>query len=304
VAGYRVARQAMAQFGVTGFQPTLVTSPVATLQEALQQCAKAQDEFGPRILGAHLEGPFLSEKFKGAHDERYLLPPDVKLAEWLMGWGPLNYMTIAPELPGGMELLRWLVEHGVIVSIGHTDADAAVAHQAYNLGARAVTHVYNAQRRFTARDPGITGVALTRADVAVELIADFVHLAPETVLGAWLCARERLVLITDAIQAAAAGSGDFQLGDRVIHVDETAARLDDGTLAGSILTMDQAVRNLMSLGVSFVDALHAATAAPARLLRRPELGTLRPSTPADVAVLDDEHRVVRTLVAGIEVFAA
>jgi len=213
-------------------------------------------------------------------------------------------MTIAPELPGGMELLAWLVEHGVIVSIGHTDADAATAHAAYNLGARAVTHVYNAQRRFTSRDPGITGVALTRADVAVELIADFVHLAPETVLGAWLACRDRLVLITDAIQAAASGPGEFRLGDRVIYVDDQVAKLADGTLAGSILTMDQAVRNLMSLGVPLADAVHAATAAPARLLGRPELGTLRPHTPADIAVLDESHHVTRTLVAGQELFAA
>jgi N-acetylglucosamine-6-phosphate deacetylase len=318
VEGYRTARAALAATGVTAFQPTLVTAPVARIERALATISAAQPDDGSRILGAHLEGPFLSPRFKGAHDERHLLAPDIDVAARLCAAGPVTYMTLAPELPGAMELLAWLVERGIVVSLGHTDADADAANAAYDAGARTVTHLYNAQRRFTARDPGITGVALTRADVIVQVIADFVHLAPETVLATHLAVRDRLVLVTDAIAAATAavaatdgsgalapgGSVAFPIGDRTLHVDETSARLDDGTLAGSVLTMDRAVRNLVSLGIPLVEALGAASTTPATLVGRPELGTLAPGTPADVAVLDDDLRVTRTILGGREGYVA
>jgi N-acetylglucosamine-6-phosphate deacetylase len=211
-------------------------------------------------------------------------------------------MTIAPERPGASALLDWLLAHEVTVSLGHTDADAATAHAAYNRGARCATHLFNAQRRFTARDPGISGVALTRPDVSVGLIADFVHLAPETVLATWLACGPRLVLVTDAIAATGQGEGEFRLGDRAVHVADGAARLADGTLAGSVLTLDRAVRNLVSLGVRWEEAVGAATAAPARALGRTDLGSLRPGGRADIVVLDDDLAVVRTLVAGEEVW--
>jgi N-acetylglucosamine-6-phosphate deacetylase len=289
-AGYRQARACLATFGVTSFLPTLVSSPPGLTQHALRQAGHAQHEPGPRILGVHLEGPFLSPDFKGAHDPACLLPPDPGLAERLLNAGPVAAMTLAPELPGGMELVAWLAQQGVVVSLGHTGADAAAANEAYNRGARTVTHLYNAQRRFSARDPGVTGVALIRADVVVQLIADFVHLAPETVLGAWLAAKGRLALVTDS--TAPTGMGPAE-----------PPRLPDGTLAGSVLTMDLAVRNLMALGVGLADAVGAASAVPARLMGRPDLATLHPGTPADIAVLDDDVQVVRTLVAGDELFA-
>ena len=247
---------------------------------------------------------FLAPRWKGAHDERYIVDPDLRLAARLWSAGPVTYMTIAPERPGAEELLDWLLAHGVTVSLGHTDADAATAHAAYNRGARCVTHLFNAQRRFTARDPGIAGVALTRPDVYVELIADFVHLAPETVLATWRACSTRLVLITDAIAAAGCGDGEYRLGDRTVHVAGGAARLADGTLAGSLLALDQAVRNLVSLGVPWTEAVGAATAAPARALGRTDVGVLRPGSRADIAVLDERANVLRTLVGGDEVWPA
>jgi N-acetylglucosamine-6-phosphate deacetylase len=300
--GYRQARRALAATGVTAFQPTLISSPPDVIEAALAVMAEAQLEAGPQILGAHLEGPFLAAKWKGAHDERSIVDPDLRLAGRLWTAGPVTFMTIAPERPGATELLDWLLVHGVTVSLGHTDADAATAHAAYNRGARAVTHIFNAQRRFTARDPGITGVALSRPDVAVGLIADFVHLAPETARATWLACGPRLVLVTDAIAAAGQGDGEFRLGDRAVFVDSGAARLADGTLAGSVLSLDQAVRNLTTLGVPWEAAVGAATAAPARAINRPDLGLLRPGSRADIVVLDDDLAVVRTLVAGDEVW--
>jgi N-acetylglucosamine-6-phosphate deacetylase len=301
--GYRWARRALAATGVTAFQPTLISSPPAVYESALGVLERAQSEPGPRILGAHLEGPFLSPRWKGAHDERHILDPDLALAARLWSAGPVTFMTIAPERPGATDLLAWLLAHGVTVSLGHTDADAVTAHGAYNRGARCVTHLFNAQRRFTARDPGITGVALTRADVSVGVIADFVHLAPETVLATWQACGSRLVLVTDAIAATGCGDGEFRLGDRSVHVRDGAVRLADGTLAGSILTMDRAVRNLAGLGVPWEAAVNAATAAPARALGRADIGVLRPGGPADVVVLDRDLTVQRTLVAGSEVWS-
>jgi N-acetylglucosamine-6-phosphate deacetylase len=302
VDGYETAGQALVSCGVTAYQPTLVSAPPKVTITAIQHAAKAITRAGPRILGVHLEGPFLAPKWKGAHNQRFLVAPDLDLAARLYGAGPVTYMTIAPEQPGGFELLDWLASRGVVIALGHTDADATTAHAAFNRGARAVTHLHNAQRRFAARDPGVSGVALSRGDVVVQVIADLVHLAPETLLMAWRCAGERLALVTDAIAATRAGNGQHTIGDRAIQVTD-AARLADGTLAGSVLTMERAVRNLVDLGVPWPAAVQAATSTPARLIRQEELGTLRPRTPADIAVLDDRLNVVRTLVAGHELWA-
>jgi N-acetylglucosamine-6-phosphate deacetylase len=302
VDGYRHASDVLLSTGVTAFQPTFVTSPIDETVDAIDVVAKARSEVRARILGVHLEGPFISPTFKGAHDERWIIPPDLAVAERLCAGGVVTTMTIAPELPGGFDLLRWLVQHGVLVSIGHTDADAATAHAAFDLGARSVTHLHNAQRRFTARDPGVSAVAMTRADVTVEVIPDLVHVARETVLLAWRAARGRFAVVTDAISAAPRSVGEFALGDRMIIVSEDAARLPDGTLAGSVLSMDKAVRNLVGIGVPWTEAVQAATTVPARLVGREDLATLRPGTRADIAVLDDALAVTRTLVDGVQVW--
>jgi N-acetylglucosamine-6-phosphate deacetylase len=298
-AGYRTAGEALLATGVTAYLPTIITAPRAAMVDAVRAVASARAAAsGPRILGVHVEGPFLNPRWKGAHDEAHLRLPDPAFADQLCDAGPVRMMTIAPELPGGMELIGTLVERDVVVSLGHTDADARTAHQAYDRGASALTHVFNAQRRFTARDPGVSAVSLLRSDVTVGLIADLVHLAPESVLLAWHLARGRAALVTDAIAAAPAATGSFTLGGRTIVVDRDSARLPDGTLAGSVLTMDRAVRNLTQLGVPLVEALAGASTVPARLLRQSELGTLRPGHPADIVVLDGSHQVQRTLVGG------
>ena len=213
-------------------------------------------------------------------------------------------VTLAPELPGGLELLDRFVAAGVVVSLGHSDADAPTAHAAFDRGARAITHIYNAQRRWRPRDPGLAGTALVRPDVFVEVIADGVHLAPEAAYATFLATGERCCLITDAVEAAMVGPGSYTVGGRAVEVADGAVRLADGTLAGSVLTMDQAVRNLVASGASPAKALAAAASAPARLLGRPDLGTIAPGAPAHIVVLDEELRVQRTLVGGAEAFAA
>jgi N-acetylglucosamine-6-phosphate deacetylase len=303
---YATAGAALAATGVTAYLPTFITSPAESLERALGVLAAVAGDPappGPRILGAHLEGPFLSPRWPGAHDPAHLRAPDPALAARLADAGPVALMTLAPELPGALDLVDELTARGIVVSCGHSDADAPAAHAAYDRGARAITHLHNAHRRFAHRDPGLGGVALVRPDVTVQVIADGHHLADEVTLGAWLAARERFSLVTDAMEAAGLGEGRYRLGDRTVEVAGGTARLPDGTLAGSVLTMDAAVRNVVALGVPEADALLAATRTPARLLRREDVGHLAPGGPADVVVLGDDLTVRATLVAGAEISA-
>lgn len=295
-ADYVTAAAALAATGVTSYLPTFITAPADAYREGLRALAGA-----PGVIGAHLEGPFLSPDWPGAHPPEHLRPPDLALVDELRAIGPITTMTVAPELPGGLELVSALVERGIVVHIGHTDADAATAHAAFDRGARALTHIHNAHRRFKPRDPGPSATALVRPDVTVTAIIDGVHLAPETAGSAWLAARDRFCLITDAIAAAGAGEGTFHIGELVVNVADGACRLADGTLAGSVVTMDRAIRELVALGASLPEAVAAATTAPARLLGRDDLGTIAPGARADVVVLDGDLHVVRTLVGGVEI---
>jgi N-acetylglucosamine-6-phosphate deacetylase len=213
-------------------------------------------------------------------------------------------MTLAPELPGALELIDWLVERGIVVSCGHSDADAAQAHAGFDRGARAITHVHNAHRRWQPRDPGLGGVALVRPEVTVQAIVDGVHLAPESAFGAFLASRGRFCLVTDAIEAAMLDPGEYELGGRPVRLRDGAVRLPDGTLAGSVLTMDDAVRNLVASGAAWIDAVEAASSVPARLIGRDDLGRLAPGQPAHLTVLDDDLHVRRTLVGGREALSA
>jgi N-acetylglucosamine-6-phosphate deacetylase len=301
--GYRRAGRALAATGVTAYQPTFISSPLDAYEPALEVAAGLEvAPGGARVLGIHLEGPFINRRWAGAHNPDNIVDPDLGLAERLVAAGPVTYMTVAPELPRGLELVERLTERGLIVSCGHCDADAATAHAAYDRGARAITHIYNAQRRWQPRDPGVAGVALTRPDVVVQAIVDLVHLAPEAAYGAFLAARGRFAIVTDAIEAAGLPEGTYHLGDRTVTVAEGAARIAGGTLAGSVSTMDEAVRNLVSLGVEVRGALDAAARVPARLVGRNDLGDLRPGASADLVVLDDSLSVIRTLVEGEETY--
>jgi N-acetylglucosamine-6-phosphate deacetylase len=306
-AGYARAGAALAQTGVVGYLPTFITSPLGDYGPALAvaaRAAQAGSSHGARVLGVHLEGPYLSPRWPGAHDPEHLRTPDVEEALALCDAGDVRMVTLAPELEGGLDLVAALTERGIAVSCGHSDADVATADAAFDRGARAITHLYNAHRRWAPRDPGLGGAALVRAGVTVQAIVDHVHLAPEAAYAAFLAAGPRFSLVTDAIEAAGQGDGTYRLGRREVQVGDGRAELSDGRLAGSVLTMDQAVRNLVGCGASLADAVHAATAAPARLLGRPDLGVLRPGTAADITVLDDELRVIRTLVDGAERFAS
>jgi N-acetylglucosamine-6-phosphate deacetylase len=296
---YRAAGEALLAAGVTAFQPTFITSAEAVTVEAIR--ALPLRGSGPRVLGAHVEGPFLSPERPGTHPLEHLRAPDVELLDRLLDAGPVTQMTLAPELPGADALIERLRERGVAVSAGHTNATAAEAHHAFDLGVGGVTHVFNAMRPFRSRDPGIAGAALTRRGVVIGMVVDGHHLADETVRLVWACAAGRVALVTDAIAAAggAGGNGTFLLGDVEVAVEDGAAPTrEDGTLAGTVLTMIEAVRNLHSLGVPFEDAVGAATEVPARFLDRTDVGCLEPGAPADVVVLDDRLEIQTVLCAG------
>ncbi|MFL5960305.1 MAG: N-acetylglucosamine-6-phosphate deacetylase [Gaiellaceae bacterium] len=295
---YRRAGEALLLAGVTAYQPTFITSAEDVTIDALRSLPAGA---GPRVLGAHLEGPFLSSDRPGMHPLEHVRAPDLALLDRLLDAGPVTQMTLAPELPGADALVERLRERGVAVSAGHTNATAAEAHRAFDLGVRGVTHVFNAMRPFRSRDPGIGGAALTRPDVVIAMVVDGHHLADETVLLVWACAAGRVALVTDAIAAAGtdASGGTFQLGDVEVAVEDGAAPMrEDRTLAGTVLTMIEAVRNLHALGVPFEQAVGAATEVPARFLGRDDVGFLEPGAAADIVILDDRLEVQTVLCAG------
>ena len=295
-AAYARAGEALLETGVTAYLPTLITSPENQILAAMREVPLGESR--PRILGMHLEGPFLSPNRLGTHEASARRDPDPALLDRLLDGGPVRLMTLAPELPGADGLIDRLLERGVAVSLGHSDATAAEANAAFNRGARAVTHLFNAMRPFLHRDPGIVGAALARNDVVVSIILDGIHLAPETAMVAWRAAGGRLALVTDAITAAGVADGSYSFGNLDVRVHEGTVRGPDGVLAGSVLTMIEAVRNLHALGVPLEDALGAASSTPARVLGDPSLGRIGIGLPADLVVLDDRLEIERVLVGG------
>jgi len=278
-AGYMRVGEALLAGGVTAYLPTFVTSPEARTIEALRGIPA--ETVGPRLLGAHLEGPFISGSRLGMHTAADRRDPDAALLERLLDAAPVSLVTLAPELPGAHDLIRMLRARGVVVSLGHTDATAKQANAAFDLGARAVTHVFNAMRPFRHRDPGVVGAALARDDVVVQMILDEVHLARETALVVWRAARGRVALVSD--------STAFPGG-----------RTAEGVLAGGLQPLIDGVRRLVELGAPLGEAVGAVTEVPARLLGLADVGVLTPGARADLVVLGDGLEVERVLVDGVD----
>src|ERR671910_580941 len=267
-ASYHLAGESLLEGGVTAYRPTLITAPEATLVAALRAVPPGEQD-GPRILGIHLEGPFLAPNRLGVHPAAAGRAHDRELLEGLVAAGPVAHVTLAPELPGALDLVDLLHQRGVVVSCGHTDATAAEADAAFERGVRTVTHLFNAMRPLGHRDPGIAGAALVRDDVLVQVILDGHHLAEETARVIWRAAAGRIALVSDAIAAAGVGDGSYRLGNVEVEVRDGVARRGDGVLAGSSLTLIGAVRRLHALGVPLADAVGAATTVPASVVRRP-----------------------------------
>lgn len=288
VEGHHEAAVALARTGVLAHQPTLITSAPDQTASAIATADKArQSSVGSRVLGVHLEGPFLSPLKRGTHPVDLLRTPDVVLMRRLLAAGRVTQVTLAPELPGALDVVDLCVRAGVAVSCGHSNATAAEAHAAFDRGARLVTHLFDAMRPFSHRDPGIVGAALTRDDVTLGLIADPSHLSPEAVGIAFRAGPNRVALVTDALAAGGCADGHFRLGAVEFDVTDGVAREPDGTLVGTTSTLVEAVQHACVSGVPLEEAVNAATRIPARFFPQGDIGLLQPGDRADVVVLDD-----------------
>ncbi len=302
----------LATHGVTGYFPTTVAAPLDQTCRALGQLADAiesaqgfrtanGDAAQARPLGVHLEGPFLSHKRRGVHPPECLVEPTLEVFEllWQAARGHVRMMTIAPELPGALEVIAEAARRKVCVSIGHSDAVLQAARAGVKAGARHATHTFNAMRPLDHRDPGILGEVLTDPELSADIIADGIHVAPE-VVQLFLQAKgaERAVLITDAISAAGMPNGTYQLGPIQVEVKDGRCTAD-GKLAGSVLTMDRAVRNVTQFaGWSLLDAVRAATLNPTNAAGLALHGRLAPGAEANLVVLSPNGEVRRTIVRG------
>ena len=297
--------------GVTGYFPTTVAAPLDQTCAALDRLADAieaaqvpgasSDAPQAQPLGIHLEGPFLSHKRRGVHPPKYLVEPTLGVFErlWQAARGHVRMMTIAPELPGALEVIAEAARRKVCVSVGHSDAVLEAARAGVHAGARHATHTFNAMRPLDHRDPGILGEVLTDPQLSADIIADGIHLAPE-VIQIFLRAMgfERSVLITDAMAAAGMPDGTYQLGPIQVEVKDGKCT-SNGTLAGSVLTMDRAVRNITKFaGWSLHQAVRAATLNATRAVGLAQHGQLSPGAEANIIVLSPDGEVRRTIVRG------
>jgi len=292
------------QTGCTSFLPTIVSSHGDRYRKVFESLPAAFGVPGARVLGLHLEGPFLAPGKKGAHALDAIEAADDALFDALLDEQSVRLVTLAPERPGALERIARLTERGVLVSLGHSEATFEQFEAGVDAGARMATHLFNAMSQLDSRKPGAVGAALVDERVTVGLIPDGVHLHPANLaLTARMKGTQGIALVSDMMAAAGMPPGTYSLNDIPVFVDETSARLADGRLAGSILTMDAAVRNMTAWGrISLADALTMATQIPARLLGLGELGSIAPGNLADLAVLDADLRVVETWIAGEQVF--
>lgn len=298
---------AMARNGVTSYLATTVTAPEDRLLHALEHLGKAVSKNRGQSnravpLGIHLEGPFISHAKCGVHPTKNLVPPSAQLFDrfWQASRGNIKMMTIAPEVPGAIETIRHAGTLGVHSSLGHSNATYEQAMKGISAGATHATHTFNAMRAFDHREPGILGAVLTDKAITADIIADGIHVAPAT-LQLFLAAKgsERAILITDAISATGMPEGRYKLG--TFDVDVKDGRCEyQGKLAGSVLTLDRAVRNVMTFASwPLANAVRMATLNPAKLLGiASERGVLAPGSLADIVVLTPEGEVAKTIIAG------
>lgn len=290
-----------AHSGVTGFVPASMTFSEKRLSGIFENAAHRTQETGAMLLGVNLEGPFLTEKKKGAQNACYLMPPDIPMFRRLnaISGGRIKLVTLAPELPGASEFITALKDE-TIISLGHTEAGFETASKAFDLGASHVTHLFNAMQPFNHREPGLVGAAFDHPGVTVELICDGVHVAPAMVRAAFrLFSAERIVLISDSMRATGLGDGDYTLGGQAVHVRGNRATLADGTLAGSVTNLMDCLRNAVAFGIPLAEAVRAAAVNPARVIGESDrLGSLEPGKLANVVLLDKSLNVVKVFVKG------
>ncbi len=294
----------IAKHGVTSFVPTTTTYDIGAIKKsigAVRECMKNKTD-GAQVLGVHLEGPYINEKVKGAQNGEYILKPGIDSFLDMIG-GDFNgiiRITLAPEIEGADELIKFLVGKGVIVSVGHSYGTYDQIMHGIGMGISHSTHLYNAMRGFAHREPGVVG-AIFDSGITTEFICDGVHIhfaAIRTAIA--VKGYQNCALITDAMQACCMEDGEFSLGGQKVIVKDGAARLDDGTLAGSTLTLDRAVRNILkNTDLGITEAISMASSVPAKIIKVDDRkGYIKPGYDADIIILDSKINILKTIVGG------
>ena len=289
--------------GVTSFLPTTMTMPVDDIAKAIENIAVNKDKVeGAQVLGTHLEGPFFNKKYKGAQPEECMILPTVDnyLSFVQDHQDIIRKISIAPELEHSLELISYLKDKNTVVSLGHTNATYEQAQAAIDAGATSGTHTYNAMTPLTHRAPGVVGAVMINDSVYAELILDGVHVnyaAAKALLRTK--GKDKLILITDSLEAAGLENGKYLLGNQDVYVKDGEARLIDGTLAGSIVSMNVAVKNAYEhLGLTLNEAVNLASYNPAQSLNEPLLGEIKVGNYADIIFLDDNIQIQQTMIKG------
>ncbi|MBC7250982.1 MAG: N-acetylglucosamine-6-phosphate deacetylase [Anaerolineae bacterium] len=308
------AIQKMAAFfashGVTGFLPTTVTASREAILAAIENTAAGQSRStgGAQVLGVHVEGPYINPSKPGAQPLQHIRPADPDEYRQFFAWNNVRLITLAPEIPENKAFIPYAVQQGATVAVGHSAASYEEVLDAVRLGLSHACHTFNGMVGLHHREPGTVGAVLTCAEITAEVIADNVHVHPAVIkLLVQAKGVERTVLMTDAIRAAGLPDGTYELGGQPVTVHEGVARIATGSLAGSTLTMDRAVRNAMAAtGLSLAEVLPMASYNPARVIgMEREKGSLEPGKDADIVLLDDEEfKVTLTMVGGWVVYEA
>ncbi|MGB9857030.1 MAG: N-acetylglucosamine-6-phosphate deacetylase [Dictyoglomaceae bacterium] len=299
----------IASKGTTSFLPTVLTAPLSDMEKAIDTVGKFMEKQekeikGAKVLGINLEGPFLNKKYKGAQREDSIISPNIEILKRLLTKN-VKLITLAPEVEGNFEIIKYLNEKGVKISAGHTDAVSEDLEKAISLGLCHITHLFNGMRPLHHREPGIVGVALTNDKLSVEIIADGIHLSPYILkLVGRIKPKEKIILITDAMMATGLSDGEYKLAGQRVIVKDGKATLSDGTIAGSTLTLNTAVKNMVEKGgFKLEDAVFIASYSPSLLLEiENKKGSLEIGKDADITIFDDNFQVKMTMVEGRVVF--
>jgi len=297
----RIISETIAKSGVTGFLPTTMTMEKAKIYKALDSVKLAmQENFkGAKILGAHMEGPFISPKYKGAQDKDYILRPDFKFIRNYID--SIKMITMAPEEDYQFEFIKSVKNNSdIVLSMGHTNANYETALEAVRFGISNASHIFNAMRPFHHRDPGVVGAVL-KSNISFELIADTLHIHPavfQILLNAK--GKDKMILTTDSMRAGFMEAGNWELGGQEVVVDNNSARLTDGILAGSILTLNKAVFNILTYtDLQIYEAVALASLNPARLINMDKSkGSIKIGKDADLIIFDEELKVDLSISGG------